>query len=98
MIVAPRRSARASAAADLPAAVGPQMIRRSAPAKAALELIPRQMNDRRASMDVVRRKRRAREREEERAHLALRQHVSRLDRRLACHGRGELLVSGARAG
>ena len=50
------------------------------------------MHDRRSTVDVVRGKRRVAQRDEERAHLARRQRVARLDRRLARDRRGEPLV------
>src|SRR5512141_1262815 len=87
------------AAAVLPAAVGPQITRTGTsfrasttrdacalllPAKAALELRPAQLHDRRTAMHVVRGQPGVAERDEERAHLALRELVACLDRRLAC--------------
>src|ERR1035437_1434119 len=86
------RTARAIASADFPAAVGPQMMRSSAPAEASLELIPADLDDSTPPMHVVRGERRARERDVERAHLRWRERVSRLDRRLARDGRREALV------
>src|SRR6478672_4623303 len=91
------------AAKVFPAAVGPQITRTtgrasSLAAKAALELGPRQLHDRRAAMDVVRRQLGLTERDEQSAHLACRQLVARLDRRLAGDGRGQPLVARMRGG
>src|SRR5688572_26283170 len=93
MIDAPNRSASASAIADLPAAVGPQITRssstrsdeesrRSAAAETSLDLVPRQADDRGPPVHVVGGERRASERDEERAHLACGELVAGLDRGL----------------
>src|SRR4051812_35142427 len=98
MIVIECRRASAKATALFPAAVGPAttgMSVRSSPAKAALELAPREMDNRGPSMDVVRRQLRGRERGEERAHLRGRHDVPRLDRRLAGDSRGKPLMAGS---
>src|SRR5688500_4694756 len=94
MTTAPYRSASARASDDLPAAVGPQMTRTLSSAKSAIELVPRELHDRGASVHVVRRETRRRERQEQRAHLARREDVAGLDGRLARDGRGEALVPG----
>src|SRR5947209_1367852 len=76
MRVAGTRWASRNAISLFPAAVGPQitgMKECSSAAKAALELVPREMHDGRPAMDVVRGKLRRRERDEEQAlrgHLA----------------------------
>jgi hypothetical protein len=61
-------------------------------AKAALELGPGELHDRRPSVHVVRGQSRVAECNEERAHFALRKLVARLYRGLARHGRGKPLV------
>src|SRR5688500_11545200 len=93
MIIPPCLAASARAIADLPAAVGPQMTRMLASAKPALELVPGELHDRRAPVDVVGRQGRSAKGDEERAHLAKRENVSRLDGGLAGDGRGEPLVT-----
>src|SRR3569623_2372105 len=76
--------ASAIASADLPAPVGPQMMRSaSASAKSALDLVPRQLHDRAPAVDIVCRQRSGRERDEKRTHLARRQNITRHDRSLA---------------
>src|SRR5437762_10018096 len=95
MMVAGTRWASRNAISLFPAAVGPQITgikECSSAAKAALELVPREMHDGRPAMDVVRGKLRRRERDEQRAHLARREHVARLDRALARHGCRQTLV------
>ena len=72
--------------------------RRSSAPESALDFVPGEMNDRRAAVDVVRGKLRVAERREQRAHLALRELLARLDRRLARDSRREPLVSRRRAG
>ena len=57
-MVTGNRAASASASALFPAAVGPQITgisERSSTPKAALELVPGKVHDRRTAMDVVRR-------------------------------------------
>src|SRR5919108_4883718 len=93
MIIAASRSASESASADFPAAVGPQMMRRSVSAKPAVDLVPREMNDRGSTVHVVRWKHGRSERRVERAHLVGRERVARLDCRFACDGRCKSLVS-----
>ncbi len=56
-----RCAAIATASADFPAPVGPQMMRSLLPAKATLEFVPAELHDRRAAVHVVRRKRRWRQ-------------------------------------
>src|SRR5450759_1408289 len=98
MIAALYVSPSSSATADLPAPVGPQMMRSLSPAKAALYLVPREMNDCRAAVDVVRRQRRVPQRGEKRARLSLRELFTGLDCGLARDGRGEPFVFRRRAG
>jgi len=69
----------------------------SAPAETPLNLVPGELHDRRASMDIVRRQRRITQRDEERAHLAWRERIAGFDRGLTRDGRGELLVLCVRA-
>src|SRR5687768_14805634 len=95
---APWRRAMPMASDDLPAAVGPAMTRRSASAKAALELVPPDTDDGRAPVHVVRGERRAGERDVQRAHLVGRERIAGLDRRLAGHGRRQSLVTRGAAG
>src|SRR3954447_3398889 len=92
----PACRASRSASPVFPAAVGPQMTRMGAAllsAKAALELGPRELHDRGSAMHVVRGRLRVAERDEECTHLAGRQLVTRLDRRLARDGRRKSLVT-----
>src|SRR6187549_305812 len=99
MTVMSARSASQSASRVLPAAVGPHttgIVRALLPTKAALELGPRELDDGRATVDVVRGKPRLAQRDEERTHLGRRQLVARLDRRLARDGGGETLVTRVR--
>src|SRR4051812_37884719 len=93
MIVEGCRSASSSARLLFPAAVGPQTTRMSAPPEASLNLVPGQLHDRRAAMDVVRRQRRIAQRDEQRAHLTRRQRVAGFDGRLARHRRCEPLMT-----
>src|SRR4051812_1109317 len=105
MIVISRRCASHIAIADFPDAVAPQMTGivalaapapRSASTEAALELIPREIDDRGASVHVVRRQLAFAQRDEERAHFHGRERVTRLDRGFACHrGRWMLMSRGA---
>src|SRR5437868_6631903 len=97
------RCASHMATADFPAAVGPQMTGTtraraepvvSAPTEATLELIPREVHDGGTAVNVVRRQRAVAQRDEQRAHLRLRQRVAGLDGRLARNRRGQLLVPG----
>src|SRR5258705_7764300 len=84
-----------SASPVFPAAVGPQMTRMGAAllsAKAALELGPRELHDGGPAVHIVCGKRGVAERDEQRTHLARRELVTSLDRRLARDGRGESLV------
>src|SRR5436190_94001 len=105
MIVMPRRIASHIAIADFPDAVGPQMTGivagsatpGSAPAKAPLELIPRQVDDGGAAVYVVRGQDALTQRHEQGPHLLRRERVARLDRGLACDGRRKMLTSRARA-
>src|SRR6185503_7589529 len=96
-------SASRSAIAVFPAAVGPQMTSTSPrsvelfAAEASLNLVPRELHDRRAAMHVVRGKRRIAQRDEQRAHLSRRQRVARLDRRLARDRRGESFMARMRS-
>src|SRR5690242_4231613 len=76
-----------------PAAVGPQMMRSSASTKAALDLVPGEMHDRRAAVDVVRRERRGGEGDVQRAHLTERERIASLDGGLAGERRREMLVA-----
>src|SRR5512141_946126 len=92
MIVAPYSRARFAAIPDLPAAVGPQMTRILFTAKPTIQLVPRQLHDRRAAMHVVRGKLRVTQRCEQRSHLALRKHFPALDRRFAGNRRREMLM------
>src|SRR5512147_1467538 len=62
-------------------------------AKSAIQLVPRQLHDRRATVHVVRRKLCVTQRGEQRSHLALRKHFPALDRRFACNGRSEMLMT-----
>src|SRR6266550_1267909 len=80
------------ATADLPAPVGPLMMRSLSPAKAPLYFVPGEMNDRRATVNVVRRQSRVAQCREQRAHLSLRQLVAGLDRGFTRHSRGEAFV------
>src|SRR6185503_4934297 len=101
MMVAPMRGAKRIATALFPAPVGPQITGTSgssAPSKAPLELIPRQIHDRAAAMHVMGWERRGRERDEEGAHLLRRERITRLDRGLARHRRRESLVSSMQSG
>src|SRR6478672_325530 len=98
MIVTASRSASQRAIALFPAAVGPQMTRMSATSKAAVELIPRQLDDGCAAMHVVRGQRGVAQRDEQRAHLARRELVPGFDRCLARDGGSETLVPRRRAG
>src|SRR4051812_26542552 len=108
MIVTGAWAASRMAACVLPAAVGPQITRMASPcaaspapllpAKAALELGPRELHDGGAAVHVVRGQARLAECDEERAHLALRELVARLDGRLARDGRREALVPRMRRG
>src|SRR5688500_18995941 len=93
MITAPWRAARASAMADLPAAVGPPMTRTLSPAKPALALVPGQLHDRRSPVHIVRGQGGGAEGQEQCAHLAEGEDIARLDGRLACHRSGESLVA-----
>src|SRR5205085_1632668 len=87
-----------SATADLPAAVGPQMMRSLSPAKATLDFVPGEVDDRRASVDVVRRQSRVAQGREQRAHLSLRELFTRFYRRFAGDGGRQPLVLGRSAG
>src|SRR6185436_8726146 len=69
-----------------------------ASSEASLNLVPGELHDRRAAMDVVRGELRIAKRDEQRAHLARRERVARLDRRLARDRGGELLVARVRPG
>src|SRR5215204_5780033 len=69
MIVAPCASAIAIAIADFPAAVGPQTTGSLTTTKTAVQLVPRESDDRRASVYVMGRECRARKSAEERLHL-----------------------------
>src|SRR5258708_10474839 len=81
------------AIALFPAAVGPQMTATtSAPPEPPLKLFPGQLYDGRATVHVVRRQGRIAQSDEQRAHLARRELVARLDRRLARDRRRESLV------
>src|SRR3954470_4805292 len=91
-------AASSSATADLPAAVGPQMMRRLSAAKAPLNFVPGEVDDRRAPVDIVRRQSRVTQRREQRAHLSLRQLLASLDRRLAGDSRRQSLVLRGGAG
>src|SRR6185503_13681750 len=97
-MAASRAAPSSSAIVDFPAAVGPQMMRSLSPAKAALDLVPGEMNDRRATVDVVRREHCVAKRCEERPHLALRELLASLDGRFAGDGRRQPLVLGGGAG
>src|SRR5204862_1975462 len=95
MMVTSVRSASQSASRVFPADVGPHttgIATALLPTKAALELGPRELDDRRAAMDIVRRKPRLAERDEQRAHLGRRELVPCLDRGLARDRGGEALV------
>src|SRR5438309_3860673 len=97
MIVIGQRAASARANALFPAAVGPLMTGMkecSSTAKAALELVPGEMHDRRAAMDVARGQLRSGKGDEQRAHLAGGHDITRLDCRLARDGRGQALMTG----
>src|SRR6185503_10776182 len=96
MMAVGARSAIHMATALLPAAVGPQMTRISAPAESALNLVPTELNDRGAAVHVVRGQRRVAERDKQRAHLAGGERVSRLHRRFARDGCRESLVARVR--
>src|SRR5674476_24409 len=74
------------------------MRRGSAAAKPALDLGPGELHDRAAPVHVVRRERGRHEGDEERAHLARREDLPRLDRRLAGERRREPLVARRDAG
>src|SRR4029453_1953336 len=65
--------------------------------EAAIELIPRDLHDRRSAVHVVRWQGGAGETHVERLHLSGRQDVTGLDRRLAGDRRGESLVPRCRA-
>src|SRR4051794_6973952 len=96
MIVTFARSASQSASRVLPAAVGPHttgMTGALLATKTALELGPRELNDRRATVHIVRGQPRLAERDEQCAHLAGGQLVTRFDGSLARHRRGESLVA-----
>src|SRR4029450_4886910 len=96
-MTAPYRSASSMASADLPAPVGPQMTRTLLSPEAPIELIPRDLHDRRSAVHVVRWQGGAGETHVERLHLSGRQDVTGLDRRLAGDRRGESLVPRCRA-
>src|SRR2546423_713277 len=81
---------------DFPAAVGPQMMRSLSSAKTPLDLVPGEMNYRRASVHVVCWQSGVSQRREQRSHLTLRQLVTGFDRRLARDCCGETLVLGGR--
>src|SRR5437867_2448965 len=96
----PRRSDSHMAIADLPDAVGPQITgmrstvaAMSTSSESALELIPRKLHDGGPTVDVVRRQFTVAERGEQRPHFLRRERVAGFDRRLACNGRGELLMA-----
>jgi hypothetical protein len=93
MIVAPYSRASVAAIEDLPAAVGPQMTRTLFPSKSPLQLVPRELDDSRAAVHVVRGEFRITERCEKCPHLALRERFARLDGGLARNGRREMLVT-----
>src|SRR5262249_45273243 len=80
------RDASHIATALLPAAVGPQITAISATAESALNLVPCELHDRRAAMNVVRRQFRIAERDEQRTHLPGGKLVAGLDRGLARDG------------
>src|SRR5665811_1658163 len=96
MIVVPYSRARRSAISDFPAAVGPQMTGTLSPAKAPVELVPRQLHYRRPAMDVMCRQRRVAKRCEQRSQLRHRQLLARLYRRFARDCCSEMLVAGGR--
>src|SRR2546423_913832 len=106
MIAIRYRSASRIASADFPPPVGPQMTRiprmvtarRSSAPEATLDFVPGEMNDRRATVNVVRRQLGIAERREQRAHLALRKLLPGFDRGLASNCRGEPLVTRGGAG
>src|SRR5256885_7089650 len=101
MMVAGTRSASQRATALFPAAVGPAMTgmrERSSSAKASLELFPRKVNYCRATMDVVGRQLRGRQRGVKAPHLAGGHEVARLDCRLAGNCCGEPLMTRSRGG
>src|SRR4029079_3587181 len=98
MMVVGSRSANHIATVLLPAAVGPQITRTSASAETAVKLVPGQLHDRRATVDVVRGKRRVAQRGEQGTHLRGRQRVAGLDRRLASDRGGESLMPLVHAG
>src|SRR5512133_2650231 len=85
------------ATALFPAAVGPQMTRTSASPETSLNLVPRKLYDRGATVHVVRGERRIAESDVQRAHLAGRQRVSGFDRGFARDGGREPLVLCVRA-
>src|SRR3954467_8637816 len=74
------------------------MMRSLSAAKAPLDFVPGEMDDRRTSVDIVRRQSRVAQRREQRAHLSLGEVFSSLDRRLAGDGRRQPLVLGGGAG
>src|SRR5471030_2705090 len=88
----PCRSASCIASADFPAAVGPQMMRSSAPSESTLEFIPANLDDRAAPVHVVRGQGRTGERHIQRAHFGRSEYVAGFHRRFARDSRGEALV------
>src|SRR5258706_5415921 len=98
MIVAPYSRARRRAMLDLPAAVGPQMTGTLSPAKAPVELVPRELHDCRTTVNVVRREIRVSKRREQRPHFRERQRLASLDCRFARNGCREMLVTCCRTG
>src|SRR5438270_340341 len=103
MMTTSRRSDSHMATADFPDAVGPQMTgtvasETSAPSEAALELIPREVDDDRSPVDIVRGQLAVAQGDEECPHLRRRKHIPRLDRGLARDRRGEVLVARRRGG
>src|SRR5688572_22642680 len=93
MMSAPCDSASAIAIADFPAAVGPQMMRTLLSSETSLELIPRDLHDRRPAVHVVCGQRRRCESDEQRLHLAERELIARLDGGLARDRRGKPFVT-----
>jgi hypothetical protein len=85
-IAAPYRAARSSAMPDFPAAVGPQMMRSLTAPKPSLYFVPGEVDDRRSPMYVMSGQSGVAKGREQRAHLALRQFFSSLDRGFARDG------------
>src|SRR3954468_17901061 len=93
MIVVGDRAASRIATALFPAAVGPQMTRTgSASSEATLNLVPRELHDRRSAVDVVCGQGRVAKCDKQRAHLAWRERITRFDRGFAGNGRGQTFM------